>query len=410
MREPAVLMIAGRDPQRYIDCAHCRYVRIHAHAAVRAGYDVHILCLDRSERREATAYGTLQAFGTRSSFVRQNMIITHSRPLVVGALELASKLKPSSVIVHGFGVWGHTAAKISEKLKVQGIPSVTLVSSYTTYYDEHTSLWRGLTSEDDLGFRARTAIELAWVRSVVNRYEASGYRRADRILVNYRSVKNMIERRFGAELECEIIPYTVEQEFQNNSYAIRPSRKYDGAAQNIVSIARHSPRKGIDILLKAMHSVKQLGIAFSGHLIGGGPLLAHHCKLLSRLGLSDCVTIHGIVPDVDDFLQRADIFVLPSREEQSGSLALLEAMRSGVACVASSCDGIPEDVTHLHDCWLTTPGDAASLAQGISALIKDPSLRFRLAANGQDTFNQRFSRKAFVEALNGVYLRSAIGA
>ena len=81
------------------------------------------------------------------------------------------------------------------------------------------------------------------------------------------------------------------------------------------------------------------------------------------------------MPNVDEFLDQADIFILPSREEQSGSLALIEAMRAGVACVASACDGIPEDVSHLSDAWLTKPGDHQSLAHGIIALLKDTFLR-----------------------------------
>ena len=109
------------------------------------------------------------------------------------------------------------------------------------------------------------------------------------------------------------------------------------------------------------------------------------------------------MPNVDEYLGHADIFVLPSREEQSGSLALIEAMRAGVACIASACDGIPEDVTHLSDAWLTTPGDHRSLAEAIIALLRDPSLRARIANAGQKTFRKRFSGEAFSQALAGIF-------
>ena len=41
-----------------------------------------------------------------------------------------------------------------------------------------------------------------------------GYRNANRILVNYRSVERMIKNRFGSDLRCELVPYTVEKEFE----------------------------------------------------------------------------------------------------------------------------------------------------------------------------------------------------
>jgi glycosyltransferase involved in cell wall biosynthesis len=163
------------------------------------------------------------------------------------------------------------------------------------------------------------------------------------------------------------------------------------------------PRKGIDVLLRGLQSVKASGLPFSAHIVGGGPLLEKHRTLLESLHLSDRVTIHGIVPNIDEYLGQADIFVLPSREEQSGSLAMIEAMRAGVACVASACDGIPEDVTHLSDAWLTTPGNHQSLADGIIALLKDSCLRNRIANAGRNTFKRRFSGGAFSQALDSVY-------
>jgi hypothetical protein len=69
-------------------------------------------------------------------------------------------------------------------------------------------------------------------------------------------------------------------------------------------------------------------------------------------------------------------------------------MRAVVACVASACDGIPEDVKHLFDAWRTTPGDYQSLARGIVTLLRDPSLREKIARRGPQTFERRFSANA----------------
>jgi glycosyltransferase involved in cell wall biosynthesis len=177
----------------------------------------------------------------------------------------------------------------------------------------------------------------------------------------------------------------------------------------IVCVARHDPRKGIDVLLHALERLKRAGVAFSARLVGGGALLETHRKLARTLGIEDRVAILGVVPSVEPHLREADIFVLPSREEQSGSLALLEAMRAGLACVASGCDGIPEDVRHRREAWLTAPGEVQSLADGLGALIADASLRRMLAHGARKRFEERFSAAAMTSALDGIY-RDALAA
>jgi glycosyltransferase involved in cell wall biosynthesis len=60
------------------------------------------------------------------------------------------------------------------------------------------------------------------------------------------------------------------------------------------------------------------------------------------------------------------------------SNALLEAMATGLACVASEIGGNSDLVEHGVTGLLTPPGDAATLADMLCALLEDPSLRNRL--------------------------------
>ena len=408
MSDVAVILIAGRDPQRYLPDSHCAYVRIHAHAATLAGYDVHILCRDQNARTETTAYGKVHVLKTNFRKVRQNMMPLHSPVLVRAAASLAMRLGSSPVIIHGFGAWGHVAVNAAKRLDGRGKRCVSVVGSYTTHVDENESQWRSVVAEAGPGVRTKAAFEQILSRAVISRYERYGYRNADRILVNYHSVQRLINDRYGANLKCDVIPYTVENEFQRTKPTLSKVSRVRTVLPVIVCVATHNPRKGVDVLLNALRVAKDFGCLFSAHLVGGGPLLEAHRRLLRRLDLSDCVAIHGAVPSIDDYLNKADIFVLPSREEQSGSLALLEAMRTGIACVASACDGIPEDVSHMRDAWLTVPGDAGSLAQGIVSLVNDRPLRGRLAHAGRTTFERCFSGAAFAKVLDDVY-RQSIG-
>ena len=151
----------------------------------------------------------------------------------------------------------------------------------------------------------------------------------------------------------------------------------------------------------------QEGIQFRACLLGAGPLLDHHRSLIEKLDLYNCVGIPGRVPDAYRYLEHADVFALPSLEEGSGSVSLLEAMQAGVASAVSRVDGLPEDVIDEHSALLVEPGDPAALATALRRLFSDPDLRRRIAHQGQRQFRECFSAEAFAADIQRVY--SALG-
>ena len=82
------------------------------------------------------------------------------------------------------------------------------------------------------------------------------------------------------------------------------------------------------------------------------------------------------------------------------------AMRAGVACVASACDGIPEDVTHLSDAWLTMAGDHQSLAKGSLRCIRTFLCETGSQMLGGIPSKDDFSGDAFSQA--PIEMRSAL--
>jgi glycosyltransferase involved in cell wall biosynthesis len=163
------------------------------------------------------------------------------------------------------------------------------------------------------------------------------------------------------------------------------------------------PKKGIDVLLHALAALRDSGLEFRACVLGKGECLDLHIRLAQKLGLGARVMFPGYVPRVEDYLRSADIFVLPSLHEESGSLALIEALQCGAAVVASAVDGIPEDICHDDNGLLVEPGDAQTLAGALGALLGDESYRRRLAAGGKRLFEERFSSAAFSAALARTY-------
>ena len=112
-------------------------------------------------------------------------------------------------------------------------------------------------------------------------------------------------------------------------------------------------------------------------LVGLGPLEDDLRALAVELGIGDRVRFPGSRDDVFALLPAFDAFVLSSRFEGL-PIALLEAMATGVAPVATRVGGIPEVVTDGRDGLLVEPGDPAALAGALDRILGDDALRDRL--------------------------------
>jgi glycosyltransferase involved in cell wall biosynthesis len=129
----------------------------------------------------------------------------------------------------------------------------------------------------------------------------------------------------------------------------------------LVSVARLTPVKGVDVAVKALHQLPDAHLI----VIGDGPERA----ALDAAAPKGRVTFTGQLPheDVLRYLRAADIYVLSSRTEGL-SHTLLEALAVGTPSVASRVGGNPEVVTDGVDGLLVPPDDPAALADAIRRL------------------------------------------
>lgn len=404
---PDVVLVAGRDPLDEIGGGHSSYVRAHARAVLRLGFSPHLFCAGRDGATVATEYGVIHRVPARVRPVRQLLAGLHA-PAIAAAIARFAAGRRGPLLVHGFGVWGYAGVLAAARLRAAGCEAIPIVSSYTTYGAESRAILRGL---DGYGWRARLryGADHLWIRLAVERWERVAYRESHRVLLNYDSVRRLVEARYGDAARCVKLAYAAEAAFLREDPAAagieaeaRPGPA-PGCPPLIVAVSRHEPRKGCDVLLAALDRLRRQGVAFRACLVGGGRQLGEDRERAVRLGLGAAVELPGEVPDAYSYLRRADVFVLPSRSEQSGSLALLEALQAGCAVVASRVDGIPEDVTAGTSALLVEPGDAEALAGALARLLGDPALRRRLAASGRRRFEERFSADVFVAALGQVY-------
>lgn len=116
--------------------------------------------------------------------------------------------------------------------------------------------------------------------------------------------------------------------------------------------------------------------------VGEGPLRQTLAERIESRGLGNRMMIAGPFDKVDEVLEAADLYVLPSREEGM-SLALLEAMAAGLPIVASDIPGNRLLIEHGQHGLLTPVGQIEALAAAINRLWDDPAFAQQLAAGAR---------------------------
>ncbi len=401
MSERPVFFISGKHPIREIGgFGHSTYVRTHARAATAAGYTPQLFCIADHDDEELEDFGTIHLLAS-SLAARQSALLVHGPRLADAIIERALRRPDNEpIIIHGFGAWSYAGAIALQRLRSVGRNAVLIASSYTTHLDESWYMLAGWRAHDGLRRRASLAAQYAWSGLVIHRLEQRGYRAATIVTANYACVARMLKARHGP-LDVRIARYSSDAAF---TATVLPSvERAANDVPRIVSVSGHFERKGVDVLLRACAILRDQGLRFQADIVGGGALLEVHRTLTRNLHLGDSVTIHGVVPTVAPYLAAADIYVLPSRSEQSGALSMLEALEQGLPVVASDCDGIPEDLAGTDAGLLVAPGDAEDLARSLARLIADPAERALRASAARALFEERFSPAAFVADIGRIY-------
>lgn len=148
--------------------------------------------------------------------------------------------------------------------------------------------------------------------------------------------------------------------------------------------------KGHRYLIQACKLLRQRGLQFVCHIIGGGPLRRNLETLVHHLGLEECVQFRGSMPhdEVIRVLQRReiDVVVHPSIETPSGEhegipVALMEALANRVPAISTESGGIPELLGDGAGV-LVKPGDPNALADAIQRVMEDFAYRASLVETG----------------------------
>jgi glycosyltransferase involved in cell wall biosynthesis len=175
-------------------------------------------------------------------------------------------------------------------------------------------------------------------------------------------------------------------------YGISTERKVILYAGNLIKI------KGVYTLIESLKTLYTRFPGFIAIIIGQGEEQEKLQSLVNEYGLANNIRFLGWLTqrELSEYYKAADIFVLPS-ETEGHSVALLEAMRSGLPIVASDVGGNSESIEDGLNGFLFNSGNHNALADKLVILLSDYNLREYMSSNSLKIYLEKFSTKIQIE-------------
>lgn len=178
----------------------------------------------------------------------------------------------------------------------------------------------------------------------------------------------------------------------------------------VLALSRLAPSKGAHLLVHSWPRVLESSPDARLWLVGGGdPGYRERLgRQVDRLGLHDHVRFEGPVDrdEVPGCLAAADLYAFPSVQDEGHPLSLLEAMATGLACVAADSPVVRElhgDVVSL----VADPGVEDAFVEPVVGLLGDESARAELGRAARAQVERDFTLEGYLDELTGFLARLA---
>jgi glycosyltransferase involved in cell wall biosynthesis len=244
--------------------------------------------------------------------------------------------------------------------------------------------------------------EERWIRKEWREMRRSA-RRTDAAVGVSEEIRGFLVGRLGMpEERTRCIPNGVPDIYQHQPGAPDWGVSIPAGVPVVGMVARLARPKDPDTLLEAMlvvrRSVPDAHVVF----VGEGPDAPRLRELIRERGAQGFAHLLGQRTDVPRLLHHLDVFALSSSSE-GHSIAVLEAMSSRRAIVATSVGGNPDLLDGGRCGRLAPPGDPRAMADAISGLLLRRDEADRLSELARQRFLACFSLDRMGEAYLALY-------
>jgi phosphatidylinositol alpha-1,6-mannosyltransferase len=163
------------------------------------------------------------------------------------------------------------------------------------------------------------------------------------------------------------------------------------------------PGKGVDGVIRALPAVLKAVPNLFYVVVGGGSLQPQLEKLARESPTRDHILFIGKlrVEELKTYYSKADVFVMPSRQEGFG-IVFLEAMAMGTPVIASNHGGVPEIVRDSVTGFLVDQDDIEGLTDRLILLLRDEALRKMIGEAGRKQVEENYSFTRFQQRLTQI--------
>ena len=218
---------------------------------------------------------------------------------------------------------------------------------------------------------------------------------------------------FGPAAALEYLPSGVDTDrFRPDPVARAELRgRYRlGERPTVVCLSRLVPRKGQDMLIKALPSIRQRVDGAALVIVGGGPYLEALRTLANDCGVADHVTFTSGVPanELAAHHALADVFAMPCRTRGAGmdveglGIVFLEASATGVPVIAGESGGAPEAVRHNKTGLVVDGHSVDYIADAVAELLIDPDRAAAMGAAGREWVRSQWRWDTLTARLAGL--------
>ena len=174
----------------------------------------------------------------------------------------------------------------------------------------------------------------------------------------------------------------------------------------LISMGDLIDRKNYPVAIEAV--AKANNPSFQYYICGKGPEEEKLQKMAEDLGVEDQIHFLGYRTDIKELLKAADIFLFTSKQEGLAR-SLMEAMASGLPCVASRIRGNTDILNGTEGGFLCETDDVEAYAEKIDILAKDPQMRETMGRNALISVH-KFSTNVVINELGKDYATNAGGS
>lgn len=212
--------------------------------------------------------------------------------------------------------------------------------------------------------------------------EFISFQQADVVCVPSAAEKRYLQQRYGIRgRKIHLCPNWIDTEHFQPNPAIEKNPRL------VCYIGRFEAQKNPLSLLEALRALPDVELL----MIGGGSLKSAITSKIEAYGITATVLDRVPNEDLPDHLNRAAVYVLPTRYEGGSPKTLFEAMACELPIISTDGFGVDEAFTDGQHGIKVAVDDTPALYRAIHTLLDDTALRQQLGKQGRQHVIQHYS-------------------